>query len=229
LLGILKAGAAFAVRTPYLAKGYLGDEQLTKDRFILNPFTKEAGDRLYRTGDLGRYLPDGAVEFAGRNDRQVKIRGFRIEPEEIEAALAQHEAVREAVVVAREDERGDRSLAAYVVPDHRGGDISARDVRNFLREELPEYMVPSAFVRIEAVPLTPNGKVDRRALPRSGRARPETARTPVSPRNHVETALAVARGQADEMTRMLAEVEGLSDEDARRLFVDRGTDRGGRA
>jgi amino acid adenylation domain-containing protein len=152
------------IRTPYLSQGYIGNDELTQERFLINPFTKAAGDRLYKTGDVGRYLPDGNIEFAGRMDYQVKIRGFRIEVAEIEAALAQHPAVRETVVIAREDRPGDKRLVAYVVP-HQEQLPKISELRQFLQGQLPQYMVPSAFVMLEALPLTPNKKIDRRALP----------------------------------------------------------------
>ncbi|MBP2239436.1 amino acid adenylation domain-containing protein, partial [Sinorhizobium kostiense] len=152
-----------------VARGYLNRPELTAERFITSAFVQ--GDRLYRTGDLARYLPDGNLEFLGRNDEQVKIRGFRIEPGEIAARLCEHELVGEAVVVAREDRAGDKRLVAYVVAkaadgsDEAGGAELAASLRAHLGGLLPDYMVPSAFVRLEALPLTPNGKLDRKALP----------------------------------------------------------------
>ncbi|HLL45217.1 MAG TPA: condensation domain-containing protein, partial [Longimicrobiaceae bacterium] len=125
----------------------------------------EPGERLYRTGDLGRWLPDGTVEFLGRSDFQVKVRGFRIEPGEVETRLAEHPGIREAVIVAREDVPGDRRLVAYYTGD---GDPTAEALRAHLSASLPEYMVPAAYVRLEALPLTPNGKLDRKALPAAG-------------------------------------------------------------
>jgi amino acid adenylation domain-containing protein len=146
-----------------LARGYLNRPELTAEKFIPNPFSDEPGARLYRTGDLARYLPDGKIEFLGRIDHQVKIRGYRIELGEIEAVLSQQPAVLEAVVVAQNNAL-DKRLVAYVV--HRpGADISANELRGFLKQKLPDYMIPSAFVVLDALPLTPNGKADRKALP----------------------------------------------------------------
>jgi amino acid adenylation domain-containing protein len=144
-----------------LARGYLDRPELTSERFVPDPFS-ENGHRLYRTGDLVRYRATGEIEFIGRIDNQVKVRGFRIELGEIEAALLTHPGVREAVVVARKDS-GDKHLAAYLVP--RNGDLSDAEVRDFIKQRLPDYMVPSVFVTLAALPLSPVGKVDRRALP----------------------------------------------------------------
>ncbi|NER33981.1 MAG: amino acid adenylation domain-containing protein [Oscillatoria sp. SIO1A7] len=146
-----------------LARGYLNRPELTEQKFIPNPFSDEPGERLYKTGDKARYLPDGNIEFIGRIDNQVKIRGFRIELGEIEATLAQHPEVREAVVIVREDSPGDKRLVAYIVPEAE--EIAGSVLRGFLKSKLPDYMVPSAFVFLEAIPLTANGKSDRRALP----------------------------------------------------------------
>jgi amino acid adenylation domain-containing protein len=152
------------VRTPYLTRGYLGDAALTAARFLVNPFTGRADDRMYRTGDLGRYQPDGEVSFAGRADRQSQVRGFRVEPAEVETALCGHPAVREAVVVAVPDGSHGQKLVAYVVaatdrPPAPG------ELRSHLLRLLPEPAVPAAFVALAGIPLTPNGKVDLRALP----------------------------------------------------------------
>ena len=152
------------VRTPYLAQGYLGDDALTQHRFIINPFTHQAGDRLYRTGDLGRYLPTGDVIFAGRLDDQVKIRGFRVEPRMVEVALARYPQTSAAAVVAREGPDGQIRLIGYVVPE-LAADLDRRDLTRFLCDRLPEYMVPNPLVFLKRLPLTPNGKLDRRALP----------------------------------------------------------------
>jgi amino acid adenylation domain-containing protein len=147
-----------------LARGYLNRAELTAERFVANPFAQEAAARLYKTGDRARYLPDGNIECLGRLDHQVKIRGFRVELGEIEAVLSQHPAVREAVVVAHEQEPGEKRLVAYVVLAGERA-ASTSELREQVLNALPVYMVPSAFVELEALPLTPNGKVDRRGLP----------------------------------------------------------------
>ncbi len=146
-----------------LARGYWNRHELNEQKFIPNPFGHPDADRLYKTGDLVRYLPDGNIEFLSRIDNQVKIRGFRIELSEIEAVLTQHSQVREAVAIAREDKPGVKSLAAYVVPESKYPTSS--QLRLFLKEKLPDYMVPASFTVLEVLPITPNGKVDRRALP----------------------------------------------------------------
>ncbi len=175
-----------------LARGYLNRPELTAERFVPNAFSEEPDARLYRTGDLARYLPDGAIEFLGRSDHQVKVRGVRIELGEVEAALSQHPAVREAVVVARdegEDAAGDKRLVAYLVSDQQPAP-TAGAWRAFLKERVPEYMTPSAFVTLDALPLTPNGKIDRRALPAPEKARLDLESAFVAPRNPVEELLA---------------------------------------
>ena len=172
-----------------LARGYLYRPDLTAEKFIPNPFGKEAGERLYRTGDLGRYLADGQIEFLGRLDHQVKLRGFRIELGEIEAFLSQHEAVRETVVIARENPGGERQLVAYVIPPQSGPTPSASVLRAFLKEKLPDYMLPASFVVLDALPLTASGKVDRRALPAPDNARAESERAFVEARTKTEQVL----------------------------------------
>ncbi|MCF7223865.1 non-ribosomal peptide synthetase, partial [Marilutibacter chinensis] len=169
-----------------VARGYLNRDQLTSERFLPDPFSQEPGARMYRTGDLVRWLPDGGLEYLGRNDFQVKIRGFRIELGEIEAKLAACDGVREAVVIAREDVPGDKRLVAYVV---LAGDVSAGALRERLSMELAEYMIPSAFVRLESLPLTPNGKLDRNALPAPDAAA-LAARAYEAPVGDIETRIA---------------------------------------
>ncbi|MBZ4423334.1 non-ribosomal peptide synthetase, partial [Myxococcus sp. RHSTA-1-4] len=176
-----------------LAHGYLGQPALTAERFVPDPYSAAAGERLYRTGDRVRWLRDGTLEYLGRQDSQVKVRGFRIEPGEVEAAVRAHAAVRDAVVMVREDAPGQQRLVAYVVPAREGatGPVpGAAELREWLRERMPEYMVPSAFVTLEALPLTPNGKVDRKALPVPEAALPEGGGAPVAPRDPTEELLA---------------------------------------
>jgi aspartate racemase len=146
-----------------LARGYLNRPELTAEKFIPDPFSEDPAARLYKIGDLARYRPDGSIEFLGRIDHQVKIRGFRIELGEVESVLSQHVSVREAVVLAIEDKPLDKLLVAYVVADRHKVDKSS-ELRNFLKQRLPDYMVPQAYVFLDALPLTPNGKVDRQAL-----------------------------------------------------------------
>ena len=143
--------------------GYLGQPEMTAERFLPDSFSQEAGARLYKTGDLARYLADGKIEFLGRIDHQVKIRGYRIELGEIEARLSSHPAVRQCVVIAHEIETGEKRLGAYLVCD-RDLEPSASEIRSYLKERLPEYMLPTWFVLLDEMPLTPNGKVDRQAL-----------------------------------------------------------------
>ncbi|MUG94289.1 amino acid adenylation domain-containing protein [Scytonema sp. UIC 10036] len=168
--------------------GYINDEQRTNEKFIPNPFSDDKSERLYKTGDLVRYLSDGNIEYIGRIDNQVKIRGFRIELGEIETVLNTHPQVQQAVVVAREDIPDDRRLVAYLVP--RDGSLTTRQLREFLKRELPEYMVPSAIVILESLPLSPNGKVDRRALP-APEPSSEFSERYVAPRTPVEEILSL--------------------------------------
>jgi amino acid adenylation domain-containing protein len=147
-----------------VARGYLNRAELTTQRFIINPFNSQSGAVLYRTGDLARYLANGDIEYLGRIDNQVKIRGFRIELGEIEAALTKSFSLQEAVVIVREDEPGDLRLVAYLVAE-TSISLDISELRDKLKQQLPDYMVPSAFVRLATIPLTPNGKIDRQALP----------------------------------------------------------------
>jgi len=156
-----------------VARGYLHRPDLTRERFVADPFSGKDGERLYRSGDLVRYQGDGTIEYLGRMDQQVKIRGFRIELGEIQALLDRHPSIRAAVVVAREDVPGDKYLVAYAVPAS-GSKISPGELRPWLREHLPDYMVPAAFVSVHALPLSPSGKVDTRSLPPPERSRSET-------------------------------------------------------
>ena len=170
-----------------VVRGYLHRAALTADRFVPDPFSADAGARLYRTGDLVRRKADGALEFLGRTDFQVKVRGFRIELGEIEAALADHPAVREAVAVVREDTPGDARIVAYVVPD--GAAPAPEELRRALSKRLPDYMLPSAWMVLDALPLTPNGKTDRRALPAPEAPKRDAARF-VPPRTPAEERIA---------------------------------------
>jgi amino acid adenylation domain-containing protein len=172
-----------------VARGYLNQPKLTEQKFIPNPFSNKLGDRLYKTGDLGRYLPDGTIEFLGRLDNQVKIRSFRIEVGEIEAELSQHPAVQQAVIVDREDRPGNKRLVAYFVPKQK--QVPTPDeLRRFLKEKLPDFMLPSAFVHLDVLPLTANGKVNRQALPVPDPSHMGNEVTFVPPRNLTEETVA---------------------------------------
>jgi len=172
-----------------VGRGYLNRPELTAEKFIADPFSPKPGARLYKTGDLARYLPDGNLEFLGRIDQQVKIRGFRIELGEIEAVLNGHPAVRESVVIAREDVPGEKILAAYLVVRQEPAP-TATELREFLLKKLPDYMVPAAFVKLEKLPLTPNGKIDRKALPGTDENRLGLGVQFVAPTTPTEVALA---------------------------------------
>lgn len=171
-----------------VARGYLKRPELNAERFLCDPFQPGSQLRIYKTGDLVRYLPDGNIEFLGRIDHQVKIRGFRIELAEIEAVLSQHPSVQDVVVLAREEEPGDKRLVAYVV----SGEVTptTHDLRGFLKEKLPDYMIPSAFVGLDSLPLTSNGKVDRRALPTPEAISRDLESQVVAPRTPNEVVLA---------------------------------------
>jgi amino acid adenylation domain-containing protein len=172
-----------------VARGYFRRPDLTAERFLPDPFSAAPGSRLYRTGDRVRWRADGTLLFLGRMDRQVKIRGHRVEPGEIEAALAAHPAVRACAVVVHEDAPGEGRLIGYVVPGEPMA-LSTRALRAFLKQRLPEYMVPSTFLTLAALPLTANGKLDRRSLPRPATGRPELAEEYVAPRTRTEQAMA---------------------------------------
>jgi amino acid adenylation domain-containing protein len=195
-----------------LARGYLNRPDMTAEKFVPNPFAHEPGERMYETGDLARFLPDGTIEFLGRADSQVKIRGFRIELGEIERVLAAHPAVREVVVVAHETRASDKSLVAYLSPTQdylatlilpsekceaakplvapQDSDLSGHHLREYLQAKLPEYMIPPTYVWLEKLPLSPNGKIDRRALPAPEHTRNELKQEYVEPRSAEEAALA---------------------------------------
>jgi surfactin family lipopeptide synthetase C len=211
-----------------LARGYLGRPDLTAERFVPHPFAdeKNAGARLYKTGDLARYLPDGNLEFVGRRDTQVKVRGYRIELEEIEARLAAHPAVQTATVVVwgdhtqpvpedlaseEEEASGEKRLVAYLV-FQPGETLTSHQLYDFLQQQLPAYMIPSVFVELEALPLTPSGKVDRRALPSPDEARVQVTEHFVPPRNSVE----------EELAKIWADVLGLEQVSVEDNFFELG-------
>jgi amino acid adenylation domain-containing protein len=169
-----------------LGRGYLGRPELTAERFVPNAFSAEAGERLYRTGDLARYLADGNLEFLGRMDHQIKVRGLRIELGEIESVLSSHAEIAESIVLVQQDKQGEKRLVAFVVSENKPAN---GELRSYLRERLPDYMVPQAFVSLPAMPLTANGKVDRRAL-QAVKVEVENSRIlHVPPRNEVEKIL----------------------------------------
>jgi len=188
-----------------LARGYLNRPDLTAERFIPNPLSRAEGERLYKTGDVARILPDGTIEFLGRRDEQVKLRGYRVELGEIEQTLNAHPQVRESAAIVREDKPGDQRLVAYVVArsellyqtkiETDGSELppdtlTTSALQNYLRERLPDYMVPSTFVRLEKLPTLANGKIDRKALPAPDNTRRDRADTYVAPRNQIEERLA---------------------------------------
>jgi len=176
-----------------VARGYLSRPELTAERFIPDPFSQEPGTRLYRTGDLTRYLPDGNIEFLGRCDDQVKIRGFRVELAEVEAALSEHRAVLGACVIAPEYAAGERRLVAYVITE---AELTIAELRAFLSQKLPSYMLPSTFLMLDKLPLTAHGKIDRTALPAPDDGRPELQRAYVAPRTREEKVLVHLWSQA---------------------------------
>ena len=197
------------VKSCYLSPGYWKRPDLTQAAFLPDP---DGGDnRIYRTGDIGRMLPDGCLVHLGRKDHQVKIRGYRIEVPEIEMALLDFPGVKEAVVVAREDRPGDQRLVAYLIPARKPSP-AVSGLRRFLNEKLPEYMIPSAFVLLDALPLTPNGKVNRLALPPPGGARPELDTSFVAPRTPMEKSL----------VQIWCEILGLNEVGIHDNFLDLG-------
>lgn len=196
-----------------LARGYLDRPELTAEKFIPHPFDSRSGARLYRTGDLGRFRADGALEHLGRIDHQVKVRGFRIELGEIEAVLERQPSVRQAIVVAREDVPGDKRLVAYIAVA-MGQTPHSRTLREKLRATLPEYMIPAVFVFIDKFPMTPNGKVDRNALPMPGSRRPQLPNDYIAPRTSNEERLAAICAEVFRVDRV-----GLQDN-----FFDLGAD-----
>lgn len=209
LCGIGEPGE-IAIRTLFRTLGYINAFEENRDRFFKNPFREDAGDLLYRTGDRGRYRPDGAIEILGRVDNEVKIAGVRIQPGEIEKVLSQHPAVRETVVIARADEQSEKKLVAYIIaqPD-RTPEID--ELRRFLKKQLSDYMVPSAFVMLEAFPLTPNGKIDRRALPE-----------PNSVRQQEKTAIAARDELEFKLTKIWETVLGIPEIGVKDNFFDLG-------
>ncbi|MCD4691529.1 MAG: amino acid adenylation domain-containing protein, partial [Calditrichales bacterium] len=172
-----------------LARDYYNRPNLTAEKFVPNPFSDKPGKRLYKTGDLVRYLADGNIEFLGRIDQQVKIRGFRIELGEIEALLRKHSALKDAVVIAHEDMPGDKQLAAYIVPQQISEIPDNETLRLLLSEKLPDYMIPAFYIPIDKVPITPNGKVDRKALPAPDKERFSSKKDYVPPRTELEKLL----------------------------------------
>jgi amino acid adenylation domain-containing protein len=178
-----------------IGRGYHGRPELTAEKFIADPFSTSPGARLYKTGDLARWLPDGNIEFLGRIDHQVKLRGFRVELGEIESLLMTHGSVRQAVVVCREEK-----LVAYLEAD--AAQCSADELRQLLAKQLPDYMVPSRFVWLDALPLSPNGKVDRSALPETARTRPELGSAFAAPRGPLEQHLAQLWSEVLELDRV---------------------------
>ena len=171
-----------------VARGYLNQPELTAEKFVYHSFNEEPARRLYKTGDLARYTPEGNIEFIGRVDNQVKVRGYRVELGEIETMLGQHPMVQSSVAVVREDTPGDKRLVAYVVGREKSFD--GAEIRKYLKQRLPEYMVPSAFILLDALPLTPNGKIDRSALPAPDQGRPDLGSVYQAPRTPMEETLA---------------------------------------
>ncbi len=195
-----------------LAIGYLNRPELTRERFIPNPFSSDPKARLYKTGDLTRYLEDGNIQYLGRVDDQIKIRGFRVELGEIETALSGHPAVREVAVMAREEKAGDKRLVAYLVT--AGEKPAINELREHLKGQLPDYMIPSAFVLLESLPRTPNGKIDRRALPEPEQLEPDSEESSSAPTSVIE----------EKLTEIWRQVLGVSKVGIRDSFFELGGD-----
>ena len=210
LCGIGEKGE-IVIRTPFRTLGYINSSNENLSRFVKNPFGHDQQDLLYYTGDLGRYHPDGSLEILGRLDHQVKIRGVRIEPKEIEAVLSQHPDLLQNIVIVREDVPGDKKLVAYVVASTETTPTNG-EIRQFLRQQLPEYMIPSVFVFLDTIPLTPNGKVNRRALPVPDNTRQESSSTFVAPQDQLESHL----------TEIWSQVLGIQPIGVRDNFFDLG-------
>ncbi|MGH7830378.1 MAG: non-ribosomal peptide synthetase, partial [Candidatus Binatia bacterium] len=198
-----------AVRSRYLSPGYWREPDLTRAKFLPDP--EGANKRIYLTGDLGRMSEDGCLEHLGRKDFQVKVRGYRIETADVEAKLLAHPGIKQTAVLGQQKRSDDTQLVAYFVPATKPGP-SVSELRRFLREKLPDYMVPAAFVMLDEIPLTPNGKIDRRALPPSGHVRPKLDVPFVAPRTPVEEVLA----------RIWTEVLGLDQAGIHDNFLDLG-------
>jgi acyl carrier protein len=202
LAGVGEVGELF-VRSPHLAQGYLSDEKRTNEVFITNPFTNDPADRLYKTGELGRYLPDGNVEWAGRNDRRVNIRGFRVELEEVESVLKQHPTVRDVAVVVEDfaipnpenseletrNPKLAQCLVAYIVSNEEDSQNLHDLLFSYVSARLPDYMAPAHFVVMEQLPLSPNGKLDYQALPSAQQPRSDAPILSSAPRNDIEAKL----------------------------------------
>jgi amino acid adenylation domain-containing protein len=187
-----------------VSQGYLNRPELTSERFIPNPF--ETASTIYKTGDVARYLPDGNIEFFGRSDQQVKVRGFRIETGEVEVALTAHPSVQQAVVVAWRERSSEASLVAYVVATEGKEEADPAQLREFLQQKLPDYMLPSIYVHLDSLPLTPNGKVDRKSLPEPSQTRPSLKAPYVAPRTPMELELAEICAQVLELENQNGEV-----------------------
>jgi acyl carrier protein len=189
-LSVLPEGeiGELCVGGPSIARGYWQQPELTAQKFIQHPFSNVDGAKLYRTGDRGRYLPDGRIELLGRADRQVKVRGYRVELGEVDAILAEHPHIKEATVVSQAV-GSDHRLSAYICPQD-GSDLNVTVVREYLRERVPDYMLPSTYVFLTALPRTTIGKIDTSVLPTPGAHRPNLDTPYVSPRTPIEDSLA---------------------------------------